>query len=98
MRAPRVLRHLQGSSKQHGDAKLTVLLQTLADCPEARSPSIYARCKAVTAIARNKDSIAGLFVWRVQPNPGAAVSARVDSLQLRGAIHKTKMRDRAAFI
>src|ERR1700729_1599782 len=47
MRAPRVLRHLQGSSKQHGDAKLTVLLQTLADCPKARSPSIYARCKAV---------------------------------------------------
>jgi hypothetical protein len=47
MRAPRVLRQLQGSSKQHGDAKLTVLLQTLADCPKGRSPSIYARCKAV---------------------------------------------------
>ena len=33
MRAPRVLRHLQGSSEQHGDTKLTVLLQTIADCP-----------------------------------------------------------------
>jgi coenzyme PQQ precursor peptide PqqA len=46
MRAPRVLRHLQGSSKQHGDTKLTVLLQTLADCPKARFASIYDRCKA----------------------------------------------------
>jgi hypothetical protein len=46
MRAPRVLRHLQGSSKQQGDAKLTVLLQTLADCPKARFASIYDRCKA----------------------------------------------------
>jgi hypothetical protein len=36
--------NLQGSSKQHGDAKLTVLLQTLADCPKARSASIYDRC------------------------------------------------------
>jgi hypothetical protein len=46
MRAPRVLRHLQGSSEQHGDAKLTALLQTLADCPKARFASIYDRCKA----------------------------------------------------
>jgi hypothetical protein len=33
--------------ESHGDAKLTVLLQTLADCPKARSVSIYDRCKAV---------------------------------------------------
>jgi hypothetical protein len=32
---------------EHGDAKLTDLLATLADCPMARSTSIYDRCKAV---------------------------------------------------
>jgi hypothetical protein len=32
---------------QHGDAKLTDLLQTLANCPKARSASIHDRCKAV---------------------------------------------------
>jgi hypothetical protein len=31
----------------HGDAKLTDLLVTLADCPKVRSLSIYDRCKAV---------------------------------------------------
>jgi hypothetical protein len=33
--------------EQHGDAKLTDLLLTLADCPKARSASIHDRCKAV---------------------------------------------------
>ena len=33
--------------EQHGDAKLTDLLQMLADCPKARSASIHDRCKAV---------------------------------------------------
>ena len=33
--------------EQHGDAKLTDLLQTLANCPKARSASIHDRCKAV---------------------------------------------------
>src|SRR6476659_6631667 len=33
--------------EQHGDAKLTDLLQTLADCPKARSASIHDRCRAV---------------------------------------------------
>jgi hypothetical protein len=33
--------------EQHGDAKLTNLLQTLADCPKARSASTHGRCKAV---------------------------------------------------
>jgi hypothetical protein len=32
---------------QHGDAKLTDLLQTLADCQKARFASIHDRCKAV---------------------------------------------------
>ena len=32
---------------EHGDAKMTVLLQTLADCPKTRSASIHDRCKAV---------------------------------------------------
>jgi hypothetical protein len=32
---------------QHSDAKLTDLLQTLADCQKARSASIHDRCKAV---------------------------------------------------
>jgi hypothetical protein len=32
---------------EHGDAKLTVLLQTLADCPKAHSASMHDRCKAV---------------------------------------------------
>jgi hypothetical protein len=31
----------------HGDAKLTDLLHTLADCPKARLASIHDRCKAV---------------------------------------------------
>ena len=29
------------------DAKLTELLQTLANCPKARSASIHDRCRAV---------------------------------------------------
>ena len=33
--------------EQHGDAKLTDLLQTLADCPKARSASSHDRCKAM---------------------------------------------------
>jgi hypothetical protein len=32
---------------QHGNAKLTDLLQTLADCQKARSAGIHDRCKAV---------------------------------------------------
>ena len=34
-------------TEQHGDAKLTDLLLTLANCPKARSASIHDRCKAV---------------------------------------------------
>jgi hypothetical protein len=33
--------------EQHGDAKLTDLLLTLANCPKARSASIHDRFKAV---------------------------------------------------
>jgi hypothetical protein len=36
-----------GLMERHGDAKLTDLLQTLANCPMARSASIHDRCKAV---------------------------------------------------
>jgi hypothetical protein len=32
---------------EHGDAKLTDLLTTLADCPKARSVSAHDRCRAV---------------------------------------------------
>jgi len=32
---------------QHGDPKLTDLLEMLANCPKARSASIHDRCKAV---------------------------------------------------
>jgi hypothetical protein len=32
---------------EHGDAKLTDLLVTLADCSKARSVSVHDRCKAV---------------------------------------------------
>jgi hypothetical protein len=32
---------------EHGGAKLTDLLATLADCPKAQSFSIYDRCKVV---------------------------------------------------
>jgi hypothetical protein len=32
---------------EHGDAKLTELLMTLADCPKAHSVSVHDRCKAV---------------------------------------------------
>ena len=34
---------------QHGNGKLTDLVQTLADCQKARSASIHDRCKAVSA-------------------------------------------------
>jgi hypothetical protein len=33
--------------EQYGDAKLPELLYLLADCPKARSQSVYDRCKAV---------------------------------------------------
>jgi hypothetical protein len=33
--------------EQHGDAKLTDLLHTLAECPRTRSASVYDRCKGV---------------------------------------------------
>jgi hypothetical protein len=33
--------------EQQGDAKVTDLLQELADCPKAHSASIHDRCKAV---------------------------------------------------
>jgi hypothetical protein len=33
--------------EDHGDAKLTDLLQTRADCQKARAASIHDRCKAV---------------------------------------------------
>jgi hypothetical protein len=32
---------------EHGDAKMTDLLVTLAACQKARSASIYDRCKAI---------------------------------------------------
>jgi len=34
-------------TERHGDAKLTDLLQTLANCPKARSANIHDRCRAV---------------------------------------------------
>jgi hypothetical protein len=33
--------------EQYGDARLPELLYLLADCPKARSQSVYDRCKAV---------------------------------------------------
>jgi hypothetical protein len=33
--------------EQHGDAKLTDLLHTLADCTKAQSVNVHDRCKAV---------------------------------------------------
>jgi hypothetical protein len=33
--------------EKHGDAKLTELLVTLADCPKTRSASTHDRCRAV---------------------------------------------------
>jgi hypothetical protein len=33
--------------EEHGDAKLTELLVTLANCPKARWASVHDRCKAV---------------------------------------------------
>ena len=38
---------------QHGDAKLTDLMQTLPNCQKARSASIHDRCKAVYRAARS---------------------------------------------
>jgi hypothetical protein len=39
--------HVVRLTEQHGDAKLTDLLQTLTNCAKARSASIHDRCKAV---------------------------------------------------
>ena len=39
--------NVAGLMEQHGDAKLTELLVTLADCQKARSASVYDRCQAV---------------------------------------------------
>jgi hypothetical protein len=33
--------------ERHGDAKLTDLLQTLANCSKTRSASVHARCRVV---------------------------------------------------
>jgi hypothetical protein len=46
--APRNHRSIRQIRKivRHGDAKLTDLLLTLADCPKARSVIIHDRCKA----------------------------------------------------
>jgi hypothetical protein len=33
--------------EEHGDTKLTDLLQMLANCPKTRSASIHDRCKVV---------------------------------------------------
>jgi hypothetical protein len=33
--------------EKYGDARLPELLDVLADCPKARSQSVYDRCKAV---------------------------------------------------
>jgi hypothetical protein len=33
--------------ERHGDAKMIDLLQTLANCPKARSANIHDRCRAV---------------------------------------------------
>jgi hypothetical protein len=33
--------------EEHGHAKLTELIVTLATCPKARSASVYDRCRAV---------------------------------------------------
>ena len=33
--------------EEHGDAKLTELIVTLADCPKASSARMYERCTAV---------------------------------------------------
>ena len=35
--------------EEHGDARLTDLLQALTDCPKTRSASVHDRCKAVYA-------------------------------------------------
>jgi hypothetical protein len=39
--------NVDGLLEEHGDAKLTDLLRTLADCPKTRSAIIHDRCKAV---------------------------------------------------
>ena len=39
--------NVQRLTAQHGDPKLTDLLETLANCAKTRSASIHDRCKAV---------------------------------------------------
>ena len=48
--------------ERHGDAKMTDLLQTLANCPKARSANIHDRCRAVferLAVRLDADLIPG---------------------------------------
>lgn len=47
----------------HGDAKLTDLLTTLADCDKARSLSMYDRCNRIDDLAPER--AIGLEAWRV---------------------------------
>jgi hypothetical protein len=41
--------------EQHGDAKLTDLLQTLANCPKARSASIHDRVRRAGRIVQSDE-------------------------------------------
>ena len=57
---------------QHGDPKLTDLLETLANCTKARSASIHDRCKAVySGLDLDEGQYVGIF-----PNDEAIMARR----------------------
>ena len=47
VRSPTLMIVFEPCARRGRDAKLTELLQTLANCPKARSASIHDRCRAV---------------------------------------------------
>src|SRR4029077_13871433 len=70
------------SFAQHGDAKLTDLLATLADCAKGALTRVYDRCKAGGAPLRQ-----GLNAQRGRASDYEA--ARADVLTVDGRSHET---------
>jgi hypothetical protein len=55
---------------EHGDAKLTDLLRTLADCPKTRSASIHDRCKAVYEGLGRASAAQATADWKPEQSAG----------------------------
>jgi hypothetical protein len=62
---------------EHGDAKLTDLLATLADCPKARSASVYDRCKGSVRWARLRQRVMSNLLGAMPRRPQAMNQRRL---------------------